>query len=92
VPTPDYSFLTGNTDWVDAVTQTGIYSATNLSVSGSSENNKFNMGLGYLVDQGIVKHVELQRMSISVNDEFKVNKFIKVGINLIASEMTILMM
>jgi TonB-linked SusC/RagA family outer membrane protein len=85
VATPDYSFLTGNTDWVDAVTRTGIYSATNLSVSGSSENNKFNMGLGFLVDQGIVKHEELERMSISLNDEFKVNRNIKVGFNLIAS-------
>jgi TonB-linked SusC/RagA family outer membrane protein len=85
VPTPDYSFLTANTDWVDAVTRTGVYSATNLSVSGSSDNNKFNMGLGYLIDQGIIKNQELQRMSISLNDEFKVNKNIKVGFNLIAS-------
>ena len=85
VPTPDYSFLTGNTDWVGAVTRTGIYSATNLSVAGASENNKFNMGLGFLVDQGIVKNQELQRMSISLNDEFKVNRSIKVGFNLIAS-------
>ncbi len=85
VATPDYSFLTANTDWIGAVTRTGIYSATNLSVSGSSDNNKFNMGLGYLVDQGIIKNQELQRMSISLNDEFKVNKFIKVGFNLIAS-------
>ena len=43
------------------------------------------MGLGYLVDQGVIKNQELQRMSISLNDEFKVNKFIKVGFNLIAS-------
>src|SRR5450432_263469 len=85
VPTPDYSFLTSNTDWIDAVTRSGIYSATNLSVSGSSENNRFNMGLGYLVDQGIIKNQELQRMSISLNDEFKVNRSIKVGFNLIAS-------
>src|SRR5450631_796002 len=85
VTTPDYSFLTANTDWIGAVTRTGVYSATNVSVAGASENNKFNMGLGYLIDQGIIKNQELQRMSISLNDEFKVNKNIKVGFNLIAS-------
>ena len=49
VATPDYSALTGNTDWIDAVTRTGKYSASNnVSVSSSTEKNKFNMGLGYL--------------------------------------------
>ncbi|HEY4936398.1 MAG TPA: SusC/RagA family TonB-linked outer membrane protein [Puia sp.] len=81
VATPDYSFLTANTDWVGAVIRNGIYSASNLSVTGSSENNKFNMGLGYTLDQGVVKHEQLQKLMISIGDEFKVNKAIKIGIN-----------
>jgi TonB-linked SusC/RagA family outer membrane protein len=43
------------------------------------------MGLGYLIDRGVIKNQELQRMTISLNDEFKVNKNIKVGFNLVAS-------
>jgi TonB-linked SusC/RagA family outer membrane protein len=81
VATPDYSFLTANTDWINAVTRTGAFTANNLSVAGSSENNKFNMGLGYTNDQGIVKHEELKKMLFSIADEFKVSKNIRIGVN-----------
>ena len=85
VPTPDYSAINSNTDWIDAVTRTGHFNTNNLSVSGSTENNKFNMGVGYTSDQGIIRHEELQRMLLSLSDEFKVNKAIKLGVNLNAT-------
>ncbi|MGZ3837389.1 MAG: SusC/RagA family TonB-linked outer membrane protein [Flavisolibacter sp.] len=78
----DYSGLTANTDWIDAVTRTGKFSNSNLSVSGSTEKNRFNLGLGYTVDQGIIKHEELQRMLLSFGDEFKLSNAIKIGVNL----------
>jgi TonB-linked SusC/RagA family outer membrane protein len=82
VPTPDYSFLTANTDWIDAVTRTGQFSNNSLSVSSSSEKNRFNLSVGYLYDEGIILHEKLQRMTAAVSDELKVNKFIKVGFNI----------
>jgi len=85
VATPDYSALTANTDWIDAVTRVGNFSNTNLSISGSTENNKFNFGLGYITDQGVVKHQQLDKIMISLNDEFKFNKAIKLGVNFNAS-------
>lgn len=81
VATPDYSFLTANTDWISAVTRTGKFNTDNLSVSGSSDNNKFNLGLGYDYDEGIVRHEQLSKMLLSFGDEFKVNKAIKIGVN-----------
>ncbi len=85
VATPDYSALTANTDWIDVVTRTGKFNTNNLSVSGSTEKNKFNLGLGYVTDEGIIKHEKLERMQLSFGDEFKLNKAIKIGINLNAS-------
>jgi TonB-linked SusC/RagA family outer membrane protein len=82
VATPDYSALTANTDWIDAVTRTGQFSNSNLNVSASTNKNRFNMGVGYTVDQGIIKHEQLQRMMLSLNDEVKLNKAIKIGVNL----------
>ncbi|MCP9032826.1 TonB-dependent receptor plug domain-containing protein, partial [Klebsiella sp. SWET4] len=79
VSTPDYSALTANTDWTDAVTRTGNFSNSNLSISGSSEKNKFSFGLGYLSDEGIIKHEQLKKITISLSDEFKVTKNIKLG-------------
>src|SRR4029079_18817535 len=68
----DYTGLDANTDWIDAVTQTGHFSNNNLSISGTSERNRFSFGVGYTVDQGIIKHEELQRLNASIADEFKV--------------------
>ncbi|MDB5275254.1 MAG: TonB-dependent receptor [Ferruginibacter sp.] len=85
VATPDYSALTANTDWIDAVTRTGKFNNNNLSISGSTEKNRFNFGLGYLTDEGIIKHEKLEKILLSFGDEFKVNKAIKIGINFNAS-------
>lgn len=82
VATPDYSKLTGNTDWVDQVTRTGAFSNTSLSVSASSEKNRFSLGLGYIHDEGIIKAEQLNRMLLSFGDEMKLNKNIKLGVNL----------
>jgi TonB-linked SusC/RagA family outer membrane protein len=85
VATPDYSSLTANTDWIDAITQTGQFNTDNLSIASSTEKNKFNLGLGYTYDGGIIIHERLERMLLSLSDEVKLNKAIKVGVNLNAS-------
>ena len=85
IATPDYSALKANTDWIDAVTRTGKFSNNNLSISGSTEKNRFSLGLGYIYDEGIIKHEKLEKMQLSFADEFKISKFIKVGVNFNAS-------
>ncbi len=77
----DYSKWTANTDWVDAVTRTGNFNANNLSIASSTEKNKFNMGIGYTFDEGIIKHEKLERINFSFSDEVKISKALKVGIN-----------
>ncbi|MCR6722258.1 MAG: TonB-dependent receptor [Chitinophagaceae bacterium] len=81
----DYTGLDADTDWIDAVTRTGKFNANNLSISGSSEKNKFNLGIGYISDEGIIRHEKLQKWLISFNDELRINRNIKVGINFNAS-------
>lgn len=78
----DYTPWTGNTDWVDIMTRTGIFNNNNLSITGSSEKNKFYMGIGYITDEGIVKHERLEKIMLNINDEYKVNKNIKLGFTL----------
>ena len=81
----DYTGLSANTDWIDAVTRTGKFNNNNLSISGSTEKNRFNFGLGYTSDEGIIRHERLQRMLLSLSDEFKISKAIKLGVNLNSS-------
>lgn len=81
----DYTGLSANTDWIDAVTRTANFNSNNLSVSSSSEKNRFNLGLGYVKDEGIIKHEQLSKWLIALSDEVKLSKFIKVGFNLNSS-------
>ncbi|MFT3682241.1 MAG: TonB-dependent receptor [Ferruginibacter sp.] len=77
----DYSKWPYDTDWIDAVTRTGHMSMSNLSIASSSEKNKFNFGLGYTNDEGIIRHEKLKKYLLSFSDEVKLSKNIKIGIN-----------
>jgi TonB-linked SusC/RagA family outer membrane protein len=78
----DYTPWTANTDWIDAVTRTGTFSNYNLSVASSTEKNKFNFGLGYISDEGLIKHEKLTKLLLSISDEVKLSKGIRLGFNL----------
>ncbi len=75
----DMSKWTGNTNWVNTITRTAHTSLTNISVSASSDKNKFYMGAGYNTDEGVVQGVNYSRMSLSIQDQYTINKHIKVG-------------
>ena len=85
VATPPYPTLTANTDWIDAVTRTGHFNTDNLSISSSTEKNKFSAGFGYQYDEGIVKHEQLKKVLASFADELKLNKAVKFGFTMNAA-------
>ncbi|MBI2284683.1 MAG: TonB-dependent receptor [Bacteroidetes bacterium] len=78
----DYSKWTGNTDWVKTMTRTALFNSNNISLTSSTEKNKFYMGVGYITDEGVVKHEKLDKLIFNVNDELRVSKSIKFGFNL----------
>lgn len=78
----DYGPWTGNTDWVDAMLHTGFFNSNNLSVTASTEKNKFYMGIGHVTDEGVIRHERLTRFFININDELRLNKNLKVGFTL----------
>lgn len=80
-----YTGLNANTDWIDAVTRTGKFSNNNLSISGSTERNRFTFGLGYIYDEGLIRNEKLERMTLSLGDEFRLSKAFRLGVNLNAS-------
>lgn len=78
----DYSTWNANTDWINAVTRTGTFKTNNLSIAASTEKNKFNMGVGATTDEGLIKREKLDKINFSFNDEMKLSKSLKVGINM----------
>jgi TonB-linked SusC/RagA family outer membrane protein len=77
----DYTPWTANTDWIDAVTRSGKFNANNLSIAAGTDKNKFNMGVGYITDEGLIRREKLEKILFSFSDEVKLNKAIKLGIN-----------
>jgi TonB-linked SusC/RagA family outer membrane protein len=70
---------TGNTDWIDAVTQTGFFNNNNLSVMASSDKNRFYASVGAINEKGVVVREQLKKYLLNINDEYRFNKAIKIG-------------
>ncbi len=77
----DYDIWKANTNWQDEIFQNGVLNYNNISVTGATERNKFYMGAGYITEQGVIKNEKLQKITLSINDEYKVSKALKFGFN-----------
>jgi TonB-linked SusC/RagA family outer membrane protein len=78
----DYTLWTGNTDWQDEIFQNGFINYNNISITGASEKNRFYMGLGYINEEGIIKHEVYKKYTLNFSDELRVTKGIKFGLTL----------
>ncbi len=80
ITTPyDYTHWQANTDWQDEIFQTGLMSYDNISISGATDRSKFYMGVGYMYEDGIIKHERMDKISLNLNSEFKVTEGLKFG-------------
>ena len=70
------------TDWQDAIYETGIMSSNQLSFSGGKEGISYYISGGILNQEGIVIESGFKRYNIRSNIDARVNKFIKVGVNI----------
>ncbi|MEP7228688.1 MAG: TonB-dependent receptor [Ginsengibacter sp.] len=77
--TYDYGFWNANTDWQDEIFQDGVLNYNNVSITGASDKNRFYMGLGYINEEGIIKHEQLKKYTINLSDELRVSKGIRFG-------------
>ena len=78
-PYANYGLYTGNSDWVDLITQDAFMTSNNLSLSSGTDKNKFYMGLGYIREDGLIRHEKLEKLLLTLNDELRVSKNIRVG-------------
>ena len=62
---------TGDTDWFDEVTRTGVVQQYNLSVSNGSERGHSFFSIGYYDNQGTIRDSQFSRLSARANSEYK---------------------
>lgn len=83
----DYSKFNGNTNWIDQISQCNALVNTNsISISSGTDKNKLYVGIGYMDEQGLIKNETYNKFTASVNDELKINKNLKIGINVNGSK------
>lgn len=70
------------TDWMDEITRKGWTRNHQLSVNGGTDKVLYNMSVGYFSQNGIFKHTDYDRLSVRLNNSYKLNKKITVGHNL----------
>ena len=70
-----------NTNWLEAIYNPTWRKENNVSINGGNDAFLFNVGLGFLNNEGILKGTGYDRYNIKVNLESQINKWIKVGLN-----------
>ncbi|MBC7417824.1 MAG: TonB-dependent receptor [Pedobacter sp.] len=70
-----------DTNWRDAVTNTGVTKSVNLSAQGGNDATKFFFSGGYFDQKGIILASNFKRYSGKINLSNQVNKAISVGVN-----------
>ncbi|HJV77144.1 MAG TPA: TonB-dependent receptor [Paludibacter sp.] len=83
----DYSKFNGNTNWIDQISQCNALVNTNsISISSGTDKNKLYVGIGYMDEQGLIKNETYNKFTASVNDELKISKDLKIGVNVNGSK------
>lgn len=70
------------TDWMDEISRTGLTKDHQISVSGGSDKINYNLSLGYFEQEGIWNYTDYNRVTLRINNEYKISNKIKVGHNL----------
>lgn len=63
-------------DWQDIFFQNAITQNHDLSISGGTEKSKFMISASYTKDEGIIKSTDHERLTMRINADQRINKFI----------------
>jgi TonB-linked SusC/RagA family outer membrane protein len=71
------------TNWLDKILQDGLTKNYELSVSGGDSKTTFNLSLGALYEEGMLKNDNLDRYNAKMVVDHKINKSFKVGTSML---------
>lgn len=78
-PTISSADITGSANWYEELTRPAFFQNHTLSISGGTEKYKYYLSAGYLNENGLLIGNNYQRYTIRYNQEYQVNKKIKIG-------------
>ena len=71
------------TDWADIILKNGLTQNYEASVSGGNEKTNFNLSLGAMYEEGLLKNDALDRYNVKANVDHRINKIFKIGTSLL---------
>lgn len=71
------------TDWADIILQNGLTQNYEVSVSGGNEKTNFNLSLGTMAEEGLLRNDALDRYNVKTNVDHKISNVFKVGTSLL---------
>lgn len=77
----NYSNWQANTNWQDEIFGTGMLNYNNLSVSGATDKNTFRLGIGNMLEEGVISHEKHSQFTFNIHDELRLTNNIRVGMN-----------
>ena len=78
----DIANFRGGTDWLDAVTRTGMIHNESLNIRGGTEKTKYLFSVSNLHNKGVVKNNNFNRLTMRLNLDQKFNKWLKGSVNI----------
>ena len=79
----DSSQFGKGTDWFANSLRNALITNHEISVNGGSEKSTYNLSLGYLGQQGILKTNRYDRYTVTFKNDVEVSRFIKAGYTVI---------
>lgn len=75
-------FTAGNDyDWYGELTQNGIISNHNVSISGGSDKTNYFLSGGYTNEKGLIRNDDYRRYTTRINIDTEVAKWLTIGAN-----------
>lgn len=82
---PSKTLIFKGTDFQKTVFRTGLSHNHSFSASGGTDKATFNVGVGYLTDEGIAINTDYKRLSVNLNGNLKVRDNVTVFARLLYS-------
>lgn len=79
---PSYTYydeFNQNTNWVDLITQTGLSSETNFSMSGGGDRALYRFSVGYLSEGGTTVGTGFKRLTTRLNVDYNFSSKLRVS-------------
>ncbi len=81
-PFADPSIYGVGTDWQDVIFRNSPIVNLNVGVTGGNEKSSYSVSANYYKQEGIIRGSDFDRVSLRINNTYKINSFFDLGHNI----------